>query len=200
MTHLPKAVAGLAWAEAVVVFVARPSAVAAFVARPSAAASAVPVLEDARRRSRSRLPRRGDRSPLQRCSGRRPGLGLARTARRGLVGFPGRVGHRPGSVQLRLSLRLRLRLSLWLWLRRLLPSLERLQLGQLLPLSAGRSIRNPRGGAPARGRCARVARGQDGVAGQSQGLYIAASSRPLRYIMRGERPPRRAIQLRTCSG
>ncbi|TMJ69741.1 MAG: MFS transporter [Alphaproteobacteria bacterium] len=34
----------------------------------------------------------------------------------------------------------------------------------------------------------------------SQVLYIAVSSRPLRYFMWGERPPRRAIQLRTCSG
>jgi len=35
---------------------------------------------------------------------------------------------------------------------------------------------------------------------QSQVWYIPASSRPLRYIIRGDRPPRRAIQLRTCSG
>ena len=35
---------------------------------------------------------------------------------------------------------------------------------------------------------------------QRQVGYIVASSRPLRYIMRRERPPRRVIQLRTCSG
>ena len=33
-----------------------------------------------------------------------------------------------------------------------------------------------------------------------QAGYIDASARPLKYIIWGDKPPRRAIQLRTCGG